>query len=106
MKYLEINNGRVKFSYIGTEGTIQGNLENITQEDIKVILTQAYKDAEFKFDELSEGEKLVNPIEKIIYQHLSKQLMTILSNRDNAKNEEKTYFSKAMEKYSSNLGKI
>lgn len=100
MKNLKINEKKEAFY----KSEINGNykferLNKITQSGVKYLLSSAYYDDVFLFDDLPDDKALPNPIEDIIYKHLYKKIVEIRKNREASIKEHDAYYEKLMEEY-------
>lgn len=100
MKNLMIDEKKKAFFKVkNNDQYVYENLEKITPSGIKSILTDAYYDNEFLFDNLPDDMELANPVENVIYKHLNSKIKDIRDKRIASIKEHDSYYQKILDEY-------
>lgn len=101
MSYLKIDsNGRALFYESNRER--YASIVEITVDDIYKILDAVIEEEDFCMSDLRERE-IVNPAEKIIYQHLYQQIERVKTEKIDIIDRIEQKFKEAEEKYLDNI---
>ena len=78
MKVLQINNNCGEYTI---DGSKLNSIKDITKEDIKKIIELILFNDNIEFDEISEEDKINNPVEKIIYENILNKVKNLEANK-------------------------
>ncbi len=96
MKVLKISQKKASFSI---NGTTYSAIKDITQNDLKTIISIILYQDNIEYDSLSDENDISNPVEKIIYQNLELKIKDLLKNRNDIINDINNYYEKLYDKY-------
>ena len=98
MKNLKIEGNQGLF----LKGADWENIVNITKEDLLTLVKAALDNEDYDVDEYDEA-KLLNPAQRIVYKHVSQQLIDIHARREEYLEKKRSLYKEAYDKYCQNI---
>ncbi len=96
MKILRIVDGKGEFS---TDGTEFKSVDDLTKEDIFLMIELIINNENVEFDEITETQKVENTAHNIVYTSILNKFKDLKNRRTSIIEGVKSEFSDALEKY-------